>query len=321
MWGATELPTWMCRSIRSRAMDIYSTAILPSWRNGVGRILDGKAIAALVRSEVQAGAEWLRKHHGLQVGLAVVRVGEDPASEVYVRGKIRDCQEVGFTSWEQHLPADTSQAHLLELVGRLNRDPAVHGVLVQLPLPPHIDADEVLLAVDPAKDVDGFHPLNAGRLMTGRPGPRACTPLGILRMLDHAGVEIGGKRAVVVGRSNIVGKPMAMLLLERNATVAICHSRTTDLADEVRRADLVVAAVGRAGLVQGSWVKEGATVIDVGMNRGSDGKLVGDVDYPGAFERAGWITPVPGGVGPMTRAALLSNTLAAARLAVGANRS
>jgi methylenetetrahydrofolate dehydrogenase (NADP+)/methenyltetrahydrofolate cyclohydrolase len=281
--------------------------------NTVGRILDGKAIAALVRGEVKAGAEALKARSGLQVGLAVVRVGDDAASEIYVRGKIRDCQEVGFTSWEHHLPADTTQAALMALIERLNRDPAVHGMLVQLPLPPQIDADAALLAVDPAKDVDGFHPLNAGKLMTGRPGPRACTPLGILRMLDEARVEIAGRRAVVIGRSNIVGKPMSMLLLERHATVVMCHSRTADLEGEVRRGEIVVAAVGRAAVIRGAWIKEGATVIDVGMNRLPDGKLVGDVEYAAAFERAGWITPVPGGVGPMTRAALLSNTLAAAR--------
>jgi len=282
----------------------------------VGRILDGKAIAGLVRAEVKVGAEALMERHGLRVGLAVVRVGDDPASEIYVRGKIRDCHEVGFTSWEHHLPADTQQQQLMALIERLNGDRSVHGVLVQLPLPKQIDPDAALLAVDPAKDVDGFHPLNAGRLMTGRPGARACTPLGILRMLDHAGVELAGKRAVVVGRSNIVGKPMAILLLERNATVVMCHSRTRDLEGEVRRGDLVVAAVGKAAVIQGSWIKEGATVIDVGMNRGAEGKLVGDVDFAAAFERADWITPVPGGVGPMTRAALLSNTLAAASTSV-----
>jgi len=307
---------------------MYSTAVYTARRRGerrygeeestVGRILDGKAIAGLVRSEVKLGAEWLMEHHGKKVGLAVVRVGEDPASEIYVRGKIRDCHEVGFTSWEHHLAADTTQAALLSLIDRLNRDPLVHGLLVQLPLPSQIDADAALLAVDPLKDVDGFHPLNAGRLMTGRAGARACTPLGIMRMLDHAAVEIAGRRAVVVGRSNIVGKPMSMLLLERNATVVMCHSRTADLEGEIRRAEVLVAAVGRPAVVRGAWIKEGATVIDVGMNRGADGKLVGDVEFGPAFERADWITPVPGGVGPMTRAALLSNTLAAARASVGA---
>ena len=241
----------------------------------MGQILDGKAIAERVRAEVRAGGIALAESHGIKVGLAVVRIGEDPASEIYVRGKIRDCQEVGFLSVEHHLPATVGQAEVAELIGTLNRDPTIHGMLVQLPLPRHLDSDALLLAVDPAKDVDGFHPLNAGRLMTGRPGVRACTPLGIMRMLDHAGVDLAGARAVVVGRSNIVGKPMALLLLERNATVVICHSRSRDLEGEVKRADVVVAAVGRAELIRGRWIKEGATVIDVGMNRGTDGWLLG----------------------------------------------
>lgn len=283
----------------------------------MGQILDGKAIAERVRAEVRAAAVALGETKGLQVGLAVIRVGEDPGSEIYVRGKIRDCKEVGFHSWEHHLAADTAQSEVLTLVDKLNRDPQIHGILVQLPLPKQIDSDAVLLAVDPAKDVDGFHPLNAGRLMTGRPGVRACTPLGIMRMLDHVGLELAGKRVVVIGRSNIVGKPMAMLLLERNATVTVCHSRTRDLEGEVRRAEIVVAAVGRAELVRGAWIREGATVIDVGMNRAVDGKLRGDVEFAAALPVAAWITPVPGGVGPMTRATLLSNTLQAARASAG----
>ena len=283
----------------------------------MGRILDGRALAERVRAEVRAGAVALAESCGLQVGLALVRVGDDPASEIYVKSKVRACQEVGFASFEHQLPTGTSQADLLSLIARLNQDAQVHGILVQLPLPRGIDADAILLAVDPSKDVDGFHPMNAGRLLTGRPGIRACTPFGIMRMLDHVGVELSGRRAVVVGRSTIVGKPMALLLLERNATVVICHSRTRELAEEVRRADVVVAAVGRAELVRGSWIKEGAVVIDVGMNRLPDGRLVGDVEREAALQRCSWISPVPGGVGPMTVAVLMSNALQAARLAAG----
>ncbi|HUB07498.1 MAG TPA: bifunctional 5,10-methylenetetrahydrofolate dehydrogenase/5,10-methenyltetrahydrofolate cyclohydrolase, partial [Myxococcales bacterium] len=247
---------------------------------------------------------------GQQVGLALVRVGEDPASALYVRSKIKACADVGFASWEHQLPAGTSQAELLELVGKLNADRAVHGILVQLPLPKAVDEDAVVDAVDPAKDVDGFHPLNAGRLLTGRPGVRACTPFGIMRMLDHVGVDLAGKRAVVVGRSNIVGKPMALLLLERNATVTLCHSRTRDLEGEVRRADVLVAAVGRPETIKGNWIKDGAVVIDVGSPKG-------DVEFEAASQHAAWITPVPGGVGPMTVATLMANTLQAARRAAG----
>jgi methylenetetrahydrofolate dehydrogenase (NADP+)/methenyltetrahydrofolate cyclohydrolase len=283
----------------------------------MGKIIDGKSLAERVRAEVRAGALALAEARGVQVGLALVRAGDDPASAVYVRSKVKACAEVGFASWEHQLPAAVSEADLLALVAKLNADKAVHGVLVQLPLPSGINADAVLLAVDPAKDVDGFHPLNAGRLLTGRPGVRACTPFGIMRMLDHVGVDLAGKRAVVVGRSNIVGKPMALLLLERNATVVICHSRTRDLAEEVRGADVVVAAIGRAELIKGSWIKDGAVVIDVGMNRLPDGKLVGDVEFSTALPRASWISPVPGGVGPMTVATLLANTLQAARTAAG----
>jgi methylenetetrahydrofolate dehydrogenase (NADP+) / methenyltetrahydrofolate cyclohydrolase len=282
----------------------------------MARIIDGKAIAERVKGEVRAGAAELMASRGVKVGLAAVRVGEDAASAIYVRGKIRDCGEVGFASTEHHLPDSTSQSELLALVGALNRDPAVHGILVQLPLPKQVDPNAILMAVDPSKDVDGFHPLNAGRLVTGQPGTRACTPLGVMRMLDEIGAVLEGARAVVLGRSNIVGKPMALLLLERNATVLVCHSRTRDLAAEVRRADLLVAAVGRPEIVRGDWIKEGAVVVDVGMNRSESGKLVGDVAYEEALARAAWITPVPGGVGPMTRAMLMSNTLQAARSSV-----
>jgi methylenetetrahydrofolate dehydrogenase (NADP+) / methenyltetrahydrofolate cyclohydrolase len=276
----------------------------------VAQIIDGKAIAERVRAEVKAGAVAFTTQSGQQVGLALVRVGEDPASALYVRSKIKACADVGFASWEHQLPAGTSQAELLELVGKLNADRAVHGILVQLPLPKAVDEDAVVDAVDPAKDVDGFHPLNAGRLLTGRPGVRACTPFGIMRMLDHVGVDLAGKRAVVVGRSNIVGKPMALLLLERNATVTLCHSRTRDLEGEVRRADVLVAAVGRPETIKGNWIKDGAVVIDVGSPKG-------DVEYEVASQHAAWITPVPGGVGPMTVATLMANTLQAARRAAG----
>jgi methylenetetrahydrofolate dehydrogenase (NADP+)/methenyltetrahydrofolate cyclohydrolase len=276
-------------------------------------IIDGKAIAAKVRAEVAQAVKDLRSR-GLAPGLAVVRVGEDPASAVYVRGKRKDCEEVGIVSWEHHLPDTVSQEDLLALVARLNADPAVHGILVQLPLPKGIDERKVLDAIDPAKDADGFHPFNVGALSIGLPGtPRPCTPAGVMRMLDEAKVDPKGKRALVVGRSNIVGKPMAAMLLERHATVTIAHSRTADLAAEVGRAEILVAAIGKAELVKGAWVREGATVIDVGMNRLPDGRLVGDVEYAAAAARAGAITPVPGGVGPMTRAMLLVNTIDLAR--------
>jgi len=242
-----------------------------------------------------------------------VRVGDDPASAVYVRGKRKDSEDVGFRSVEHHLPETTTQAELLALVARLNADPAVHGILVQLPLPKGIAERAVLEAIDPRKDADGFHPYNVGALSIGLPGPRPCTPAGIMRLLASAGCDPKGKRALVVGRSNIVGKPMGMMLLEAHATVTTAHSRTADLAGEVGRADILVAAIGKAELVKGAWVKEGAVVIDVGMNRLESGKLVGDVEYAAAAARARAITPVPGGVGPMTRAMLLVNTLALAR--------
>jgi methylenetetrahydrofolate dehydrogenase (NADP+) / methenyltetrahydrofolate cyclohydrolase len=278
-------------------------------------IIDGKQIAAKVRAEVAEGVKALAAK-GIRTGLTVVRVGEDPASAIYVRGKRKDCEEVGIRSEEHHLPATTRQGELMALVARLNADPAVHGILVQLPLPKGLDERAVLDAIDPRKDADGFHPFNVGALSIGIPGtPRPCTPAGVLRMLDEAGVDPKGKRALVVGRSNIVGKPMAMMLLERHATVTIAHSRTADLAAEVGRADILVAAIGKAELVKGAWVKEGATVVDVGMNRLEDGKLVGDVEFAAAAKRAAAITPVPGGVGPMTRAMLLVNTVELARRA------
>ncbi len=275
-------------------------------------LLDGKALAARIRAGIAADVAAGTAEGKPQPGLATVLVGDDPASHIYVRNKRRACDEVGFANFHIELPAETSQEELLARVAELNADPAVHGILVQLPLPAHIDEQAVLMAVDPAKDADGFHPLNQGALLQGAPSLRPCTPRGCMALIDETGVELKGKRAVVVGRSNIVGKPVALMLLERHATVTICHSRTADLAAEVGNADVVVAAVGVAKLVQGSWIKPGAVVIDVGMNRDQDGKLCGDVDFAAARERAGWITPVPGGVGPMTIAMLLQNTLDAA---------
>jgi methylenetetrahydrofolate dehydrogenase (NADP+)/methenyltetrahydrofolate cyclohydrolase len=271
-------------------------------------IIDGKAVAARVRAEVAEDVKALRAD-GRTPGLTVVRVGEDPASAVYVRGKRKACEEVGIHSVEHHLPATTSQEDLLALIASLNSDATVHGILVQLPLPKHIDESSVLDAISPRKDADGFHPVNVGALWLGKPAPRPCTPAGVMRLLDEAKVDLRGKRAIVVGRSHIVGKPMAALLLERHATVTIAHSRTADLAGEVGRADVVVAAVGKAEMVKGAWIKEGAVVIDVGINRQPDGKLVGDVEYAEAAKRAAAITPVPGGVGPMTIAMLLRNTV------------
>ncbi len=279
-------------------------------------IIDGKQIAAKVKAEVGQGVRDLRAK-GVHPGLTVVRVGDDPASAIYVRGKRKDCEEVGIRSDEHHLPATATQAELMALVARLNADPAVHGILVQLPLPKHLDERAILDAIAPSKDADGFHPFNVGGLWSGIPGvPRACTPAGIMRMLEEARVDPKGKHALVVGRSNIVGKPMAAMLLEKHATVTIAHSRTVDLAAEVGRAEILVAAIGKAEMLRGAWVRPGAVVIDVGMNRLPDGKLVGDVEYAPAAERASAITPVPGGVGPMTRAMLLVNTIELARRAV-----
>jgi methylenetetrahydrofolate dehydrogenase (NADP+) / methenyltetrahydrofolate cyclohydrolase len=276
-------------------------------------IIDGKAIAAKVRAEVAQAVKDIEQRAGVTPGLALIRVGNDPASEVYVRGKAKACQETGMAGFEHILPETTSEIELLALVRKLNVDPHVHGVLVQLPLPKHISPDEVLDTLAPQKDVDGFGPHNAGALFTGRKGLRPCTPLGIMRLLDEAKTPLSGARALVVGRSNIVGKPVAMLLLERHATVTLAHSRTADLAGVVAAADVVVAAVGKPEMIRGDWVKPGSTVIDVGINRNAAGKLIGDVEFAKAAERARAITPVPGGVGPMTIAYLLSNTIQAAR--------
>ena len=275
------------------------------------RILDGKAIAQVVRQEVRGRVAELAAR-GVTPGLAVVLVGDDPASHVYVKGKHKAAAEVGVTTFDHKLPADTSQAALLELVGQLAGDPRVHGILVQLPLPGHIDATLVLDSIPPEKDVDGFHPENIGLLAQGRARFVAATPKGCMRLLAESGVELAGSNAVIVGRSNIVGKPMALLLTNANATTTVCHSKTRDLAGTIGRADVVVAAMGRARFIRGEWIREGAVVIDVGINRTEDGKLVGDVDYAVALERAAAITPVPGGVGPMTIACLLENVAAAA---------
>jgi len=280
------------------------------------QLIDGKALAAKVRGELKDQAAELVKRFGRPPGIAVVRVGEDPASKTYVTSKKKTAEELGFGSWEHHLDAGTTQQDLLALVAKLNADPAVDGILVQLPLPKHLDATQVLEAIDPAKDVDGFHAVNAGHLFQGRPTLVACTPFGVMRMFEEIKYDLSGKNCVVVGRSNIVGRPMAMLLLNASATVTICHSKS-DVAAEVRRADVVVAAVGVAKLVRGEWIKPGAVVIDVGMNRNAEGKLCGDVDFETAKERAAWITPVPGGVGPMTIAMLMSNTVKAARARLG----
>ena len=277
-------------------------------------IIDGKAFAAKVRGEVAAHVARLKEEHGIQPGLAVVLVGEDPASQVYVSSKGKQTVEAGMASFEHKLEADTSEADLLALIDRLNKDPKVHGILVQLPLPGHLNSELVINSIDPAKDVDGFHISNVGLLGTGQKAMVPCTPLGCLMMLrDHHG-SLSGMNAVVVGRSNIVGKPMAQLLLGDSCTVTIAHSRTKDLAEVCRSADILVAAVGRPEMIPGDWVKPGATVIDVGINRiERDGKnkLVGDVEFASAAEVAGAITPVPGGVGPMTIACLLANTLTA----------
>ena len=279
-------------------------------------IIDGKAIAAELRAKVADEVKRLSGQHGIVPGLAVVLAGNNPASQAYVGSKAKMTVEAGMRSFDHRLPAEVSQAELMDLVRRLNADPSVHGILVQLPLPPQIDSHEVLAAIDPAKDVDGFHPINAGRLASGLPALVPCTPLGCVHLAKTVQPSLAGLDAVVIGRSNIVGKPLAQLLLAENVTVTVAHSRTRDLPAVCRRADLLFAAVGRAEMVRGDWIKPGATVIDVGINRvaGADGKsrIVGDVAFAEAAEFAGAITPVPGGVGPMTIACLLVNTVRAA---------
>jgi methylenetetrahydrofolate dehydrogenase (NADP+) / methenyltetrahydrofolate cyclohydrolase len=281
------------------------------------QLIDGNALSKKIRGEVAERVAAL-KARGVQPGLAVVLVGENPASQVYVKHKVADCESTGMRSVLDKHDASLSEAALLARVRALNDDPAIHGILVQLPLPPHIDANKVIETISPAKDVDGFHVQSAGALMVGQPGFRPCTPYGCMKMLESVGIDPKGKHAVVIGRSNIVGKPMAMLLLQAHATVTICHSGTPDLGAMTRQADIVVAAVGKRNVLTAGMVKPGAVVIDVGMNRDDDGKLCGDVDFAGVSEVAGWITPVPGGVGPMTRAMLLVNTIEAAERAAAA---
>jgi methylenetetrahydrofolate dehydrogenase (NADP+)/methenyltetrahydrofolate cyclohydrolase len=279
---------------------------------GVAQIIDGKAIAKEIRARIKDETAELKKCD-VTPGLAVVLVGDDPASRVYVTMKEKACAEAGIFSDEHKLPAETSEEQLLELVAQLNADERIDGILVQLPLPDHIDESKVLEAISPKKDVDGFHPYNVGRLATGNPLFKPCTPYGVMKMLEHTGVDLTGADVVVVGRSNIVGKPVALMCLAQHATVTICHSRTRDLAQRVKAADVVIAAVGRAEMIKGEWIKSGATVIDVGINRVGEKKLVGDVEFAAASEKAAAITPVPGGVGPMTIAMLLQNTLESAK--------
>lgn len=276
------------------------------------QILDGKALAAEIRAEVKAQVDDLQQK-GVHTALAVVLVGDDPASQVYVRNKIKACGEAGIKSLEFRMPSETTQEALLAKIAELNADDTVDGILVQLPLPRQINAEAVIAAIDPAKDVDGFHTANAGALVTGKEGFVPCTPFGVMRLIEKSGVDPAGKAAVIVGRSNIVGKPMALLLLAANATVTVAHSKTPDLGAVTRTADILVAAVGRVKLIKADMVKPGAIVIDVGMNRDENGKLCGDVDFASVKDVAGHITPVPGGVGPMTIAMLLQNTVIAAR--------
>lgn len=278
----------------------------------MGKVIDGKAIAAELRQEIAKDVAELIAT-GVTPGLAVVLVGEDPASRVYVSMKERACATAGIFSAEHKLAADTSEATLLELIATLNADQRIDGILVQLPLPDHIDEAKVLEAISPNKDVDGFHPYNVGRLVTGNPLFSPCTPYGVMKMLERTGVDLKGKEVVVVGRSNIVGKPVALMCLAEHATVTICHSRTQDLPAKVAAADVVIAAVGVSEMIKGDWIKEGAVVIDVGVNRVGEKKLVGDVEYDAALERAAAITPVPGGVGPMTITMLLFNTVVSAK--------
>ncbi|MBQ7337289.1 MAG: bifunctional methylenetetrahydrofolate dehydrogenase/methenyltetrahydrofolate cyclohydrolase FolD [Clostridia bacterium] len=279
----------------------------------MGQIIDGKAISASVRAQLKRETELLIGQTGYTPALAVILVGDDPASAVYVRNKQRACAEIGFRALEYRLPASTSQKELDDLIDALNADDTVDGILVQLPLPHGLDEQSVLLRIRPDKDVDCFHPYNVGRVMTGKSRLAPCTPMGVMELIHSTGVDVAGKECVVIGRSNIVGKPLSMLLLRENGTVTVCHSKTRDLGAVCRRADILVAAVGRAGLITGDMIKPGAVVIDVGINRTPDGKLTGDVDFATAEPVASYITPVPGGVGPMTIAMLMQNTLVAAK--------
>ncbi|GKS57244.1 bifunctional protein FolD [Nitrospira sp.] len=281
------------------------------------QIIDGKALAQQIRERIANDCADLLATKHVRPGLAAILVGDDPASHIYVRNKEKACEAAGIYVDEHKLPASTSQAELLRLIDKMNVDPRIHGILVQLPLPKQIDSKIVLEAVSPQKDADGFHPYNFGRLVEGSPTVEACTPKGVIKMIESTGVAIEGKRAVVLGRSNIVGKPVALMLLQRNATVTVCHSKTNDLPAVCREADILVVAIGKARFVTADMVRDGAMVIDVGTNRLPDGKLAGDVDYEPVNQKAGWISPVPGGVGPMTIAMLLDNTLESAQRAAG----
>ncbi len=281
----------------------------------MGTVLDGKQFAQTLRSGLKDHIVHIRQRPGLQAwqpGLATILIGEDSASRVYVGMKEKACREVGIASFGHPLPATISVDKVFALIAELNTRPEVHGILLQLPLPGHLDAEALLEAIAPEKDVDGLHPVNQGRLLLGQDGPRPCTPLGVMHLIDQSGMDIAGKRAVVIGRSNLVGKPLALLLLERHATVTTCHSHTANLADQVRQADIVVAAMGQPEAIKGAWIKDGAIVIDVGITRVADGSLTGDVEFAIAKERAAYISPVPGGVGPLTVAMLLANTVKAA---------
>lgn len=279
----------------------------------MAKIIDGKKISAEIRAEISSECEAFKTRLGYAPGLAVVIVGNDPASKVYVRNKKRACEEVGFLSENYNLPEETTEDELISLIEKLNDADHIHGILVQLPLPCHIDEKKVLLAIKPEKDVDAFHPVNVGKIMIGDYSFLPCTPAGVIQLIKRSGIEVSGKKCVVIGRSNIVGKPMAMLLLHANGTVTVCHSKTQNLAEICREADILVASIGKANFLMADMVKEGAVVIDVGINRTADGKLCGDVNFAEVEPKAGYITPVPGGVGPMTITMLLQNTLTAAK--------
>lgn len=281
----------------------------------MAKIIDGKSIAQQIRCEIKEETKQLIQR-GIRPGLAVVIVGEDSASKVYVRNKIKGCEEVGFYSENYELPAETTEDELLGLIQKLNNDPAIHGILVQLPLPKHLDEYKVIAAIDPKKDVDAFHIQNVGKIMLGQYDFLPCTPAGVMKLLEYSGIDVAGKDCVIVGRSNIVGKPQAMLMLHANATVQICHSKTKNLAEKTAAADILVVAIGKAKFITGDMIKEGAVVVDVGMDRDENGKLCGDVDFDSCFEKASYITPVPGGVGPMTITMLLYNTLSAAKISM-----
>ena len=299
----------------AKSAGFNSLQIVTGWKDIykiMAIIIDGKKVSQDVRNEIKEKTHRLKEEQGLVPGLAVILVGEDPASKIYVRRKEEACREVGFLSREYRLPAETDEQQLLHIIDELNHDDVIHGILVQLPLPKQINSETIIEAIDPKKDVDGFHPYNMGHLFTGNPFHSSCTPSGILELLDRYGVEIKGKETVIVGRSNIVGKPLSMMLLARHATITICHTRTKNLSEVTKRAEILIAAAGSPEMIRGNMVREGAVVIDVGINRLDSGKLVGDVAFSEVSEKASYITPVPGGVGPMTIAMLLMNTLNAA---------